>query len=35
LAVLADRLDLEELLEDLTEVAVAFSWLATSLPGVG
>jgi membrane protease YdiL (CAAX protease family) len=35
LAVLADRLDLEELLEDLTEVAVASPWLVASLPGLG
>jgi uncharacterized protein len=35
LAVLADRLDLEELLEDLTEVAVASPWLVATLRGVG
>ncbi len=35
LAVLADRLDLEELLEDLTEVAVASPWPVAVLPGLG
>lgn len=35
LTVLADRLDLERLLEELTEVAVASPWLVASLPGLG
>lgn len=35
LTVLADRLDLEELLEDMTEVAVGAPSLLASLPGLG
>ncbi|MGM0616951.1 MAG: CPBP family intramembrane glutamic endopeptidase [Actinomycetota bacterium] len=35
LTILADRLDLEQVLEDLTEVAVVAPWLVASLPGFG